>query len=321
MKKLFFAMMIVSSYFILPSCSKSSTDTVTPSISDVTATIAVTANGVNVPSAGYVFLDDSVIVTVTCTGNADNALTNLKVVSSASTFTTLNTPLTGTSAVKSSARWPAQGKGIITFTATVTGAKGNPANVTFSVNVAEIISLSPELGNQTSTTPKFFSSTVTNNTGENTFDLSDVASQPNYALDTAMDFAYCTRKTAQYMITSPDDSNATAIYGTQWSNTGERITNWPHRNKTRFILTTITKNVYEAANTKSAINALIVSAKAKGEPNLSSISVFDTQVYLFKTESGKYGLMEIKGPTGSIETVAPFGVVPGTVQLLINLFN
>lgn len=328
MKKIFFALMILSSCFLVQSCSKSSDST--PASTDVTASIAVTANGVNVASNGYVFLDDSVVVTVTCNGNATNSLTNLKITSTAPTFNNSTGPytvaLSGASVVKSAPRWPAQGSGLVTFTATVTGSSGSPATVSITINVAQIISSNPILGNQTSTAPKFYSSSVTNtNLGINAFDLSDVAAQTNYALDTAIDFGYATRKTAQFLIMSPDDSNATGAYGREWSTQNEKITNWPHRNKTRFKLTSITgiptTGQFDAAKTNAAINALLITAKAGGEPNLSAISVYDTQVYLFKTEKGKYGLMEIISPDGQIGTTPPFDVIAGTVQCKINFFN
>ena len=319
MKKLLFAMMIISSYFMLPSCSKSSD--ATPTTTDVTATISITANGKTVSDGGYVFLDDSVVVSVNCTGNSSNALTNLKLTSDAPGFTTYTTSLSGTSVSKSAPRWPGQGSGVYTFTAVVTGSAGTPATVTFKIDVAQIVSTNPEIGNQASATPKFYSTSVTNNTGVNTFDLSDVLSQPKYALDTAIDFGYCTRKTASYLIASPDDSNLTAIYGAQWSATAERITNWPKRNKTRFILTTITSGDFDKATTNTQIIAMFTKAKAAGEPNLSSISVFDTQVYLFKTDGGKYGLMEIVGPTGSINTASPFNVLDGTVNMKVHFLN
>jgi len=323
MKKLFFAMMIVSSYFLLPSCSKPSSDA-TPANTDLVVSFTVTANSVNVANNGVVFVDDSIVVTVNCTGNASNTLTNLKITCTDLTFNLSSGPfetaLTGTSAVKSAPRWGAQGDGPVTFTATVTGSSGNPVVQTFTVNVMQIISGLQTLGNQKeAANNQLYSSTVINSTvGTATFGLSDVAAVPG--LDTAIDFAYCT-KTSLYYLVSPDDTIATRIYGAEWPNANEKITNWSKRNKTRFIqIVNITSQQFDKAVTNSEMLALLNIAKAGGEPNLSSVSIVTTQIYLFKTEAGKYGLMKIISPDQSWDP-STGTTLPGTVQLQIDYFN
>jgi hypothetical protein len=318
MKKIFFAMLMVSSYFILPSCSKSSDST--PASTDVTAVMVVTANGVIVANNGTVFLDDSVVVTVTCTGNASNALTNLKITCTDPNFNlstgVYQTALTGIAAIKSAPRWPAQGDVPVTFTATVTGAAGNPAVVTCKLNVVQVIRGQQLIGNQLNASAiQLYSSSVINpTTSTATFGLTDIASVPQ--LDTAIDFAYFSRTTFNY-IGSPDDTGTLSVYG---SLANGNMAGWAHRNKTRFILTNISSGVFDLATTNLAMLGLLNTAKAGGEPNLKSISVLDAQVYLFKTEAGKYGLMRIQSPQGGWEP-STATTVSGEVQLLIDFFN
>ena len=320
MKKIFFAMMVVSSYFMISSCSKSDSPSATPASTDITAVMVVTANGVVVANNGTVFLDDSVVVTVTCTGNASNALTNLKITCTDPNFNLSNgdyqTALTGIAAVKSAPRWPAQGNSTVTFTATVTGSTGSPAVVTCKLNVLQVIRGSHLLGNQKNPSEiQLYSSTVMNpTTTTNTFGFTDIASVPD--LDTAIDFVYFTRTTFNY-IGSPDDTGALSIYGAPANG---NMANWAHRNKTRFILTNISSSVFDAATSNIAMLAMLTSAKATGEPTLKSISILNNQVYLFKTESGKYGLMRVQSPSGGWEP-STATTVSGDVQLLTDFFN
>ncbi len=320
MKKLFFTLMIISSYLIFNSCSKSDS---TPATADVTASFKVTANGTTIANNGTIFLDDSVVVTVTCTGNSSNSLTHLSVACSEPNFNFGNGPydtvLTGISAIKNTPRWAAQGDGPITFTATVKGSTGNPAVVTFTVNVVQVIAGFQTLGNQKNTASnQLFSSSVINNNSTATFGLSDVAAVTG--LDTAIDFAYCTKTTLYYLV-SPDDSIATRIYGTEWPTSTEAITNWPVRNKTRFIqINNITAQQFDAATTNTALLTLLNKAKAGGEPNRSSVAIIDTQIFLFKTAGGKYGLIRIIAPSPAWDGNTA-SAISGDVQLHIAFFN
>ncbi len=320
MKKLFFAMMILSSYFLLPSCSKPSSDA-TPASNDVTGVITVTSNGVNVANNGSVFLDDSVVVTVTCTGNASNALTHLKITCTDPNFNLASGPyeatLTGTSAVKSTPRWAAQGSGAVTFTAIITGSTGNPATVTFTVNVVKVISGIQLLGNQKNTAPNqlYSSSVINTNLSTATFGLTDVAANPT--LDTAIDFAYFTRTTLYYL-GSPDDTGTLSIYG---SPANGNMAQWSTKNKTRFMqIANITATQFDDSTSNSGMLSLLNIAKAGGEPKFSAVSIVDTQIYLFKTQSGKYGLMKIISPDMAWDP-ATGTTLSGTVQLKIDFFN
>jgi hypothetical protein len=312
MKKLLSAMVLlsVSSLFLLTSCSKSSDSSAT--IADATVGISVTANGAAVANNGTVFPDDSVIVTVTCTGNASNNLKHVKLMVSGQSTAALDVDITGTSVTKTYF-WPAQGSTSVTFTATVTGSTGNPGTATFTIGINDLRNSNPVLGNQVNANPKFWSLS-----NDSTYSLSDVAARPSLA--SKIDFGYCSRTTGNLLI-SPDDSNATAIYATQWSAANEKITTWTSRNTTKFILVSnsvVSSSDFSNATTRAAQYALIVKAKAAGEPNISAVSIFDTQIYLFKTAAGKYGLLSVVSATGSVTGGTPND---GLTQLQIYYLN
>ncbi len=299
MKKIFRTIMVLSvaSLGVLSSCKKDSTT----SIADpVTGVISVTAKNTTsgiqrtLASGGLVYADDSVVITVTCTGNSSNELKTVTLKSDNPAATLLNAvAISGTSASKSAA-WIVNGSGNVTFTSTVTGATGDPSTSTFVVKITLISSSNATLGNQANINPKFWASS----TGL-TYFLKNVSDSP--ALASKMDFAYCSR-TAGNKIISPSSQDATDIYATQWSATAEKITTWNHRNVTVFkLVTNITQTDVQNANGNPAlISDLIAKALTGGEPTADNVSVLISQIYVFKTEAGKYGIISINNASGGV---------------------
>ncbi len=331
MKKIFKTILVLSlaPLFMISSCSKSS-DTVipTPTIADVTVGFTVTSknttNGttVSVSDGGRVFADDSVVIKVSSLGNISNNLKHLKVTASNQNPTTVfDADITGTSK-DFSFFWLVTGQGKVTITATATGASGNPATATFNMVVTNVATNNPSLANQASPASnnykRFFSAAL-----QNTFDPIDVKNSANYALDTAIDFGYCSRSGGFNKIISPNSQDATDIYATQWTGNGgtEQITNWTKRNATKFRITTITDLAFGAvlnSTSQSQMVNMIASEVKKGEPTFDNITLADKQVILFKTESGSYGLLLVSSPTGSVVS----GVAqPGDVNLAAMYFN
>jgi len=314
MKRIFHTFTVmsgISALFFLSSCSSPSSDT-TPASNDVTVSVSVKANGVTIANNATVFPDDSISVVITCTGNAQNNLSRIKVTSTYQTASIIDTTLTGTSATQSF-WWPVQTTtGAVVYTIKVTGVTGNPATATFTLNVADIANYSPVLGNQTDGVGELFSTSL-----DSVYSMTDIYTNPSK--QSAIDIMYCSTSDSMNMLLSPSSARATLAYGTNWgSHPGEQITNWSVRNITRFKLANVTQAQFLAATTKSKQNALISSAKAAlGEPTAGSVGIYDTQVYLFKTQAGKYGLVLVSNPTG---TVTGTSIAPGQVQLLIIMY-
>lgn len=302
----------ISSLLIFTSCS--SPNSSSSSSSDVTCSVVVKVNGVVTANNATVFPDDSVAVTITCNGTSQNPLSRIKVTSTYQTTAIIDTTLSGTSATQSF-WWPvalASGtSGSVTYTIKVTGTSGNPATATFTLNIADIADYNVVLGNQSDVNGQCFSSS-----GDSVFSMTDIFNVPSRA--STIDMMYCSTTDSNNMIISPSSARATSEYGTNWTNPSEKITQWGVRNITRFKIANITQAQFFAATTKSAQNKLITSAHASlGEPTAGSQGIYDTQVYFFKTQAGKYGLVYISSPFG---TKTGTTVAAGNVNLLFYMY-
>lgn len=299
MKKLFKTMMVLSmaSLAVLSSCKKDKTDD--PTIADATIDINAKVDGVAINSGDEVTTGKVVKFTIISTGNSDNKLKSISMTSTAGGSALLTKDLSGTSSTDT-ATFNATTTGTVSFTVSLTSEKGNVTK-SFSVKVVtppNIDSDNPQLGNQAAGAPIFWASTT-----KTTYKLSDVKNTPSVAA--TIDFGYVTRSLANggNKLVGPTSQDATDIYATQWSAAAEKITTWNKRNNTLFKeATNVTVSQFDnAQGDVTAMNNLIVSAKNAGEPTLTSTSVGNGRIYLFKTEAGYYGLIKVVDASGDID--------------------
>ena len=320
MKRIFKTIMVLSvaSLSILSSCKKSDdTTTVTDPVKgviSVTSKNTTTGTSRTLANGGFVYGDDSVVVTVTCTGNSSNALKTVTLTSNNSSVTPgiSNVAISGTSATKSYA-WIVVGTGSITFSSTVTGEKGDPSTSTFTIKITEISTDNPSLGNQA---PGSDANRIWSAKTGLTYSLKNVTDTP--AIAAKMDLAYCSRSSTNggNKLISPSSADATAIYSDQWGAVTEKITTWNHRNVTLFkYINNITATDITNANGNAGKTAdLIAKAMSTGEPTLDNVPVASGQVYLFKTEAGKYGVIQVQSAEGSATGTS---IVAGAAGLVI----
>lgn len=307
MKKLFRTVMVLSvaSLAVLSSCKKDDASVADATI-DINAKIGTTA----INDGATVTIGDVVKFTIVSTGNSDNKLKSITMTSTAGGAALLTEDLSGTSATNT-AEFTAQTAGNVSFTVTLTSGKGNITK-SFSIAVAAAVQVdthNPTLGNQKDSAPKFWSAV-----NKTTYQLSDVKADPSLA--SKIDFGYCSRVAANLII-SPASQDAEDIYSTQWSAADEKITTWNKRNATKFKATTLTQTQFEAATDATSIAALIASTKnTAGEPDLDKVPATNASVYLFKTEGGKYGLINVLSATGEV-TGNPPAAIAGDVQLVV----
>ncbi len=265
------------------------------------ATVTVSAN----PSTTTIKTGTTITLTLNFVGNSDNQLKSYKLTRSGVSTNLVSKDLTGTSAVDYFSETLSTA-GTYTYIATLTSAKGD---VTTSLQITVVtptptVNKSFSLGNQTSGTPRFFSCSKSS-----TYNLSDAVG--NATLQAALDFGYCTRASGGNKIIAPNSADATAIYSSaasspQWSDATTSIHNWTTRNATTFIkVTSVTAS--QLAATGADINALISTAVSSGAPTADAISVVAGDVVLFKTASGKYGLIVVSTANGSYTTSTQAG--------------
>ncbi|MFI5222285.1 MAG: hypothetical protein ACHQK8_08170, partial [Bacteroidia bacterium] len=247
---------ILSSFAIcslISSCSSSSTPdaTPTPAPNNATVSISVTTGGKPVTKSpdgnNYVFIDDSVIITVTCSGNSANTLQRVKLTASyASPSTVIDTTVSGTSDFKVTG-WIAQNIGTnVSLTATVTGSSGSPGTAAYSFVVTDIGGDAPLLGNQSyAETNKrlwalYNSQTKAYGISYSLNEVLQTIAKPDY-----IDLMFCSRTDKNALnyglMMSPSSVSAENTYGVagKWSPQGESITYWSTRNKTTLYPTQI----------------------------------------------------------------------------------
>ncbi len=296
--KIMMAMLSMAAVVGFSSCGDDEDETIADAKITLTVRKVVGNTSTIISSGATINSGDSLNVEIKFEGNDKNKLKSYQTTGSWATTTLKSGNLSGTSATVidgSTANLPASNytytviltseKGTITapFNFTIAGA---PAS-TYVINTGVVL-----LGNQADSKAKFWSGK-----NDNSYFLADAVG--NATLQSAIDFGYATRTDGNKLI-SPNSADATAIYADQWANNSEDITNWTTRNNTTFILTTITPTSFNNATDSAAIEALIATARTAGEPNNQSVNTVNDKVYLYKTQAGRYGLINVATTTGSV---------------------
>jgi hypothetical protein len=305
--KIMMAMLSMAAVVGFSSCGDDEDETIADAKITMTVRKVVGSTSTIITSGATINSGDSLNVEIKFEGNDKNKLKSYQTTGSWATTTLKSGNLSGTSATVidgSTVNLPASS---YTYTVILTSEKGTitaPFNFTiagapassYTIDVTEAVIL----GNQADAAAKFWSGK-----NKNEYFLADAVGNPT--LQSAIDLGYATRSSANggNKIISPNSSDATDIYATQWSATSEKITNWTTRNNTTFILTTLTATAFNNATDSVAIENLISTARAANEPNNQSVNVQDNKIYLYKTQGGRYGLIWVVQATGEVVNNSP----------------
>jgi hypothetical protein len=299
MKRIFRTLLVLSiaSMTVVTSCKKDDEE-----IKDATLTVT--------PASTSITSGEVVALTVEAVGNDDNKLSEITVTSSASTTPIVDNQKLSGATYTTVVRDTPTTTGSIVYTVTVKAAK-NTVTQNVTVNVVGLDSDNPIIGNQASSSPKFWASST-----KQIYTLAQVKATP--ALAATIDIGYVTRSIANggNKLIAPASQDATDIYKDQWSDDTEDIDKWTVRNNTMFKSITVDNTAWTAATTDAQIAALINTAKSGGDPTASSLAVIDGAFALFKTAAGRYGIIQVVDAEGQINSTT-LKADPGDAQLLI----
>jgi hypothetical protein len=304
--KIMMAMLSMAAVVGFSSCGDDEDETIADAKITLTVRKVVGATSTIITSGSTISSGDSLNIEIKFEGNDKNKLKSYRLLGTWPGAVVETGNLSGTSQTITDGGILVLPAGSYSYSAVLTSEKGDvtssfnftigaPAS-SYTIDVTEAVIL----GNQVDAEPKFWSGK-----NKNEYFLADAVG--NSTLQAAIDFGYATRSAANggNKIISPNSSDATDIYATQWAAASEKITNWTIRNNTTFILTTLTATSFNAATDSAAIENLISTARTAGEPNNQSVSLEDNKIYLYKTQGGRYGLIWVVQATGEVVNNSP----------------
>lgn len=278
-------MMLVASAFVLTSCKDDE------SVEDVKLTINPSA------TSGTHFVGDTLKLVINGKGNSDNALKNLTITESptgGSPKTLVNEKLSGTDKIYNFERVITQADvngSPITFSIKLEGEKGTAATISYvaTISVVTPINVVPaaglRLGSQSNQTVIQHFAKIAGDF--NVYDLD--ASEANFQNDIDMVYYYGT--TNKHSITSPSNTVMQGLYS--------GIQHWGKARTTGFYrMPQGDAGLFDQVIADDDDRKLIPYAAGKTYTDaLTDVAAGD--VFLFKTQEGKLGLLKVLSVTGA----------------------